>query len=500
MMLRRISFSLAFLVACSSAGSSSSSSSGEVPTDGGTQGGGDAGADAETDGAADGGSTDGGDAQADADLDAGADADPDAGPSDVGQLLRVVGGENATCALYATGRVYCFGGNDSGQLGRGNTTDVGGEAGTMSGVAPVDLGPGAFVKEIAMGARHVCARLATGKVKCWGSNSQGELGLGDKTIRGNVAGQMGAALPEVDLGVGRTAKRISLGYAWSCAILDDDSLKCWGRNANGQLGQGVSTPFIGDGTGEMAALAPIDLGPGRTALDVVSGEQHVCALLDDHTVKCWGANGEGQLGQGDTQVRGIKSGQMGASLPAIDLGPGRTAKEIWAGGFHNCALLDDDQLKCWGGNVAGQLGLGDNLQRGAATGEMGATLPKLDLGSERKAIAMKLGQEYSCALLDNGSLKCFGNDFYGQLGYGDTVKRGDGAGEMGDLLPAVDFGPGTKLASVGGGTNHVCVVSNDAKLRCWGANISGQLGVGDRNPRGDGPEEMGAKLLPVPLP
>lgn len=439
------------------------------------------------------------DADVDAEVDATADAggDADAGASDVGQLASVSAGENFTCALYTTGHVYCFGGNDNGQLGRGDTTDVGGEPGTMSGLHPIDLGTGAIATQIAAGGHHACALLAGGSVKCWGANSRGELGLGDGKPRGDKPGQMGDALPAITLGA---AKRIAAGATWTCAILEGGSVKCWGSNANGQLGLGVGTPFIGDDAGEMAALASVDLGPGRTATDLALGEQHSCALLDNQTVKCWGGNGEGQLGQGDTQVRGNKANQMGANLPAIALGTERKAKSLWAGGFHNCALLDDDSVKCWGGNVAGQLGIGTTVNRGDAAGQMDDALAAIDFGAGRKAKQMHLGQEFSCALLDDASLKCFGNNFFGQLGYGDTAKRGDGANEMGDQLPAVDLGPGAKTRAVAGGPNHVCALSIDAKLRCWGANISGQLGVGDRNARGDSPTEMGAALSPLAIP
>jgi alpha-tubulin suppressor-like RCC1 family protein len=110
------------------------------------------------------------------------------------------------------------------------------------------------------------------------------------------------------------------------------------------------------------------------------GGQHNCALLDDGTVKCWGQNGSGQLGVGDTTTRGDMAGQMGDNLPAVNLGAGRKAVAIGTGHNHTCAILDDHHTKCWGANSSGQLGLGDMADRGKTAASLGAMLPNVDLG------------------------------------------------------------------------------------------------------------------------
>ena len=125
------------------------------------------------------------------------------------------------------------------------------------------------------------------------------------------------------------------------------------------------------------------VGTGRTATALASGARHTCALLDDHSVKCWGDNTFGQLGLGDTNARGDDPNEMNDDLPAVDLGTGRSAVAIASGAFHVCALLDDATVKCWGRNTAGQLGLGDVANRGDALGEMGDALPTVDLGTGR---------------------------------------------------------------------------------------------------------------------
>ena len=153
-------------------------------------------------------------------------------------------------------------------------------------------------------------------MKCWGYDNFGELGLGHFEITGDEAGEMGDNLPPVDLGTGRTAAAIAAGLAHTCAILDDGTAKCWGANTNGQLGQG-DTAHRGNNDDMGDALPAIDLGSGRTATAISAGLAHTCAVLDDYSLKCWGSNSLGQLGQGDTEARGDEAGEMGDALLPI---------------------------------------------------------------------------------------------------------------------------------------------------------------------------------------
>ena len=136
-----------------------------------------------------------------------------------------------------------------------------------------------------------------------------------------------------------------------------------------------------DNAGRVSTVAQ---GNGFTAMDyrqVVAGTYHTCALLDDSSVKCWGYNNYGQLGQGDKANRGDGASEMGDNLLAIDLGAGRTATQLTASFFKTCALLDDSSVKCWGHNQYGQLGQGDTANRGDGASEMGDNLLAIDLGS-----------------------------------------------------------------------------------------------------------------------
>ena len=194
---------------------------------------------------------------------------------------------------------------------------------------------------------------------------------------------------------------------------------------------------MGDGSGEMAALTGIDLGTGRTATAIEAGAYHSCALLDNATVKCWGRNNYGQLGIDNSTTMGDGPGEM-AVLPSVDLGTGRTATAISARSFHTCALLDNASVKCWGRNKYGQLGIGNTTTMGDNSSEM-AVLPSVDLGTGRTATAIAAGYSHTCALLDNASVKCWGYNNYGHLGIDNTTNMGDNSSEMGDNLPVVDL-------------------------------------------------------------
>jgi alpha-tubulin suppressor-like RCC1 family protein len=395
----------------------------------------------------------------------------------------------------SNGNLKCWGRNVSGKLGQGSTTPRGDNNNEMgTNLAVTQLGTGRSAKAISVGGSFSCAILDDNTTKCWGENLLGQLGQGDISARGDAPGEMGDALLAVKLGTGRTAKLVSAGGAFACAILDDNTTKCWGGNGSGQLGLG-DINSRGDGAGEMdAALPVVLLGTGRTVKTLSAGGTHVCAILDDSTTKCWGANESGQLGLGDVNNRGDAANEMNTSLPVVNLGTGRTAKALAAGSSHTCAILDNNSVKCWGANESGQLGLGDKLNRGDAINEMGDLLLPVNLGTGRTAKAIVAGVQHTCALLDNNTVKCWGENGVGQLGLGDVNDRGDVAGEMGDALLPVSLGTGRTALFVTVGFNHTCAGLDDNTIKCWGDNGFGQLGLGDKVIRGDGVNEMGANL------
>jgi hypothetical protein len=266
-------------------------------------------------------------------------------------------GRTHTCALLAGGHVRCWGYGGDGELGYGNEASIGATQ-TPASVGPVELGAGRTATTISAGGYHTCAILDDGSVLCWGFGGNGRLGYGNTNNVGDT--QTPGSVGPVDLG-GHTATAISAGLAHTCAILDDGSVRCWGFNYDGQLGYG-NTDNVGDGKTNLAGMAdktpasvgPVDLGAGRTAIAISAGDLHTCAILDDGSVRCWGYGGNGQLGYANT--KNVGDTHTPASTGPVDLGPGRTAIAISAGGAHTCARLDDGHVRCWGYGGNGRLG------------------------------------------------------------------------------------------------------------------------------------------------
>lgn len=415
--------------------------------------------------------------------------------------VDVSAGGGHTCALFESGRVKCWGSNSYGQLGLGDTKTRGDETGEMGSNLPVvDLGAGVKAAQISAGGVHTCARLTDGHVKCWGSGFFGVLGLGDEANRGDAPGEMGDALPIVDLGAGDEAIRVTCGGAHTCVVLKGGAVKCWGSGSNGALGLGDEQKR-GDGPGEMGdALPPVDFGATPpAAIDVEAGGGHSCALFDDGRMKCWGSFIG--LGLGDAESRGDNLGEMGDALPYVDLGTNRTAIRIATGGSHTCAIRDDNSLMCWGVNYYGECGLADGMTftRGIYPGQMGDAFPPVDLGTNRSATQIDLGDGSTCARLDDGHTKCWGSNDAGKLGRGNPIEWGFDPGTMGDNLSFIDLGQGASVTSVTMSDYHACGLLEGGHVKCWGGGFTGALGLGNIDALGDEPGEMGDNLPEVNL-
>ena len=213
---------------------------------------------------------------------------------------------------------------------------------------------------------------------------------------------------------------------------------------------------------------------------LATGARHTCALAPQGAVHCWGNNDSGQLGRS----------APGVALPdgRVDLGTNRRAIGVFAGLEHTCAILADGAVKCWGLNNWGQLGVGDTTRRGDGVAAMGDGLPVVDLGAGRRAIAIAAGSSATCALLDGGSVKCWGDNYQGALGYGDLETRGAAPGTMGAALRDIDLGSrdGAPLQArqiVAIDYHSFCAIIADtgpdeSGLKCWGSNDYCELGIG----------------------
>ncbi|MEM5815923.1 MAG: DUF2341 domain-containing protein [Candidatus Aenigmatarchaeota archaeon] len=231
---------------------------------------------------------------------------------------------------------------------------------------------------------HTCALLSNGSIMCWGYNNYGQLGLGYTSYS--------EPTPQQVIGIDN-AIAISSGGFHTCALLSNGSIMCWGANWAGQLGLGYTS---------YSEPTPRQLIGIDNAIAISSGGAHTCALLSNGTIMCWGTNWAGQLGLGYTST----SEPTPRQLIGID-----NAIAISSGGAHTCALLSNGYIICWGYNYYGQLGLG-------YTSEYEPT-PKQVIGIDN-AIAISTGDSHTCALLSNGSIMCWGYNYYGQLGLGYT--------------------------------------------------------------------------------
>jgi alpha-tubulin suppressor-like RCC1 family protein len=383
------------------------------------------------------------------------------------------------CVIVEDGSVRCWGSNGEGQLVQGNTDHVGDGPGEST--VRLDLGPGRTAVAVSAGYYHACAILDTGQVRCWGYNTDGQLAQGHTMTIGDDPGETTVG---VDLGPGRTAVAVSTGDYHACAILDTGQVRCWGENNSGQLGQG-NTANIGDDPGE--TTVSVDLGLGRRAVAISAGGRTTCAILDTGQLRCWGNSSFGQLMQGTPANIGDSPGET--TVP-IDLS-GQAASAVSVGAEHVCAVRADGGLRCWGNSASGQLGLGRTEPFGDGPGE--TAVGGVDLPAGRTALSVTTGERHSCAILDSGDLRCWGYNTEGQLGQGNTENYGDQPGEF--TLPVSIDAP---VHSAAAGGTHTCAVTGTG-LRCWGDNFDGQLGRGNSDDFGLQPGQVPAALPPISL-
>ena len=390
--------------------------------------------------------------------------------SDLSGVLQVSAGGSHTCALVHGGTVKCWGLNGNGQLGNGQLGNgLLGPAFVDSVYTPVSVFGLTGAKSIASGGFHSCAIKADGTVVCWGQDGSGQLGdgsPGDFSTTPTPVSGITAANP---------AKALALGDSHSCAILDDGHVKCWGHNSFGELGDGTMTD---------RSVATAVSGLTADAGAITAGETHTCALMADanRTIFCWGSNAYGQLGHPTTVVdNGTPDPDDDFMEPSpiplrvrYDDDPdpiGETIKDlvdgkaVSSGQFHTCALLDGGDVRCWGNNQRGQLGA-DPIPGTAKLENSVYALPVPGLGT---ATAVTAGGFHSCAL-SGSAMRCWGYDFFGQLG-----------GFRNQSTLPVKVTAVTGATQVAAGTKFACALVDLATLStpvCWGSNENGRLGAG----------------------
>jgi alpha-tubulin suppressor-like RCC1 family protein len=320
-----------------------------------------------------------------------------------GGVTALAAGNNFTCAVLSDGSVQCWGTNDSGQLGLGSLT-----AASSALPAVVSLGQSATGITVSRNQGLACAVLADGSVRCWGSNASGALGLGNNTSSPSQTMTPNQFGP-VSLGTTATAIASANG---ACALLTGGSIRCWGDNNFGELGLGNTTAL--SNTMSPSAYGVVPLPTGKTALSISMGSGFACTRLSDGTAQCWGHNNIGQLGLGNANT--IGDNEL-ATVGAVVLGT--TVSSLVTGNLETCGLfVSDGGWRCWGNNSSGELGYADLTARGATSTTTPSQLSALSFGTGRTATAIFLGTSDACALLDDNEVRCWGNNASGQLGLG----------------------------------------------------------------------------------
>lgn len=307
----------------------------------------------------------------------------------VANVQSAATGYQHACARLGDGTARCWGYGGLGGLGNGTFTDALFATTVLdsAGVSPLT-----GITDISVGGSHACALRSDTGVKCWGNRSFGRIGDGQVTPV--------AALPvDVLASPGGPAllgfASVSLGQNHSCGRTTSGGVKCWGRNANGRLGDNTTVQrSIPVDVLDNAGVAPL-----ANIAAVSAGANHTCALTTAGTVKCWGLNGDGQLGNG-TLLDSLRPVDVGGLPPGVN--------EVGAGGSFSCAR-NGGQVRCWGDNFLGQLG---------NDGTADSSVPVLVLDITN-AVQMGVGYEHVCVVTGTGAVRCWGYDQAGTLGFGN---------------------------------------------------------------------------------
>jgi alpha-tubulin suppressor-like RCC1 family protein len=339
-------------------------------------------------------------------------------------LEEFLGLQEHTCGVTTGGTAYCWGANDYGQLGDGDT-------GTASDTPVRVRGDHAYAR-VAAGFGHTCGLTATGSTYCWGSNGVAQLGNGNAGTDSDT--------PVLVQG-GHAFTQLVAGSLHSCGLTADRLARCWGNNDVGQLGNGAA--------GTDGPIPTLVLG-GHKFARLTAGGAHTCGTTAAGVTHCWGYNEYGQLGD--------KNAGTFSDTP-VQVAGGHTFGVVAAGGGHTCGVTIQDDAYCWGFNDSNQLGDGTGLMQ---------TAPVLVQGG--KAFAhLVAGGAHTCGLTKARITLCWGENAFGALGDGNAGTNTD--------VPSPVFG-GRTFARLARGTFHTCAINTDRTAYCWGWNEFGQIGDG----------------------
>jgi alpha-tubulin suppressor-like RCC1 family protein len=354
-------------------------------------------------------------------------------------LTQISAGNGFTCALAGTGAAYCWGSNASGQLGNNSTV------GSSVPVAVYTGGvlAGVRLTQIATGQNSACALASTGAAYCWGANGSGQLGNGT-----SAQSSVPVAVSTSGVLAGVTLAQITVGAVYACALGSTGAGYCWGANGNGQLGNGTA--------GITYNPLPVTVTTSATLTQIIAGAGVTCALASSGAGYCWGANGNGQLGNNSTA-------QSAVPVPVSTSGvlSGVTLTQVAPGNNFSCALGSTGAAYCWGAGASGQLGDNSTAQSlvpvaVTTSGVLaGKTLTQISAGSNSYDV---------CAQDSTGAAFCWGTNASGQLGNPAT--------SLNFKVPVAVAAP---AGTISAGWNHTCRITS-GRAFCWGDNTYGELG------------------------
>lgn len=358
------------------------------------------------------------------------------------QASKVYAIGSNTCVLSTTGGVKCWGDNQAGQIG--NSTFItsktpGDVVGLSSGITHLALGPGKRIieapflghEEVGLEPGYACALRNDHTGYCWGNNNAGQ--LLDNSVENR-------ATPVILKHFAGKVAQFATGTNFVCVLLLDGQVYCWGNNANGILDQPDMT----------TSQKPIKIN--RLSAEVktlVAGHDHACALLINNNVECWGSNKYGQLGVGTVYTSSIIF--TDTTFTKV-YGLNDTITDLVAGSDGTCIINQQGKAKCWG----------QSRERGLIATELKEI--------KGKVLSLSLGRKHSCAITETGTAWCWGDNTYGQLANDANTFTNDLGLVQGITQPII---------SIATGYEHTCAVLADHQVRCWGRNYSGVLGIGN---------------------
>jgi alpha-tubulin suppressor-like RCC1 family protein len=439
-------------------------------------------------------------------------------------VVSVALGDYHACAIKTDGSLWCWGNNWYGQLGDGTNT------GRNTPVQIMSSG----VSSVALLGNRTCAIKTDGSLWCWGDNSFGQLGDGTNTHRNTPVQIMSSGVVSVALGGKHTCaikqdgslwcwgglesastptqimssgvSSVALGGAHTCAVKTDGSLWCWGDNSFGQIGIGTYEDIIS---------VPVQVMTGVVSVfSSASNASYTCVIKQDSSLWCWGANFNGQIGNGtygniiSTPIQIMSSGVSSVALSNI---------YQWDGYGNTCAVKYDGSLWCWGANDYGQVGIG--------TYENIISTPVQVISSG--VLEVSLGWWHTCAMKRDGSLWCWGHNYYGQVGDGTGGDKKNPVQIMSSGVSSVALGGehtcaikqdgslwcwgglesastptqimSSEVSAIALGDYHTCAIKTDGSLWCWGRNDYGQLGDGTNTNKNTPVQIMSSEVSSVAL-